>query len=345
MSRRDPRLHRLRSAVASWAGKRVLILGDMILDEFILGRTDRVSREAPVVIVRYDGTRYSPGGAANAAQNVVALGGIAVLVSILGADDSGKRLTALLRERGMTVRNVVVEKGFCTTTKTRVMAGDFHAQRQQVVRIDREQDAPVSHRTENRVLSLFEKEVRRADAVLLSDYHQHCFTARVIRESVALCRAARVPAIVDSRFRLHEFRGVTVATPNEVEAAGAAGIELGSEEALERIGRRLLRRLSARSILITRGKFGMMLFEPGKKSVSIDVVGSREATDVTGAGDTVAAAVALTRGAGLGMTIAMDLANIAASIVVMQRGTAVATRSEILQSIDELERGGGSPCD
>jgi len=136
--RHDCRFQALRSAIGSWNGKRVLILGDMILDEFILGRTDRVSREAPVVIVRYDGVGYSPGGAANAAQNVVAFGGVAVPVSVIGDDHSGECLASLLRDRGMTVKHLLVEKGLVTTTKTRVMAGDFHAQRQQVVRIDRE---------------------------------------------------------------------------------------------------------------------------------------------------------------------------------------------------------------
>jgi rfaE bifunctional protein kinase chain/domain len=345
MSAADGRVRILRSAVESLAGKRVLVLGDMILDEFVFGRTERVSREAPVVIVRYDDTGYSPGGAANAAQNVAALGGTAVPVSVVGADVSGERLASLLRSRGVGVRHLVVERGRITATKTRIMAGDFHAQRQQVLRIDRGEDGPISRRAEERMLAIFEREVRRAGAVLLSDYHQQCFTPRVIKETISLCRAHRVPAVVDSRFRLGEFKGITVATPNEVEAAQAAGIELGSRGALERIGRRLLRRLAARAILVTRGRFGMTLFEPVRKSVSAEVVGSSEATDVTGAGDTVAAVVALALAAGQTMVGAMRLANIAASIVVMKRGTAVASREEMVRAIDELERGGGSRCD
>jgi rfaE bifunctional protein kinase chain/domain len=152
-----------------------------------------------------------------------------------------------------------------------------------------------------------------------------------------------VPVVVDSRFRLNDFVGVTIATPNEVEAASAAGVELASAGALGRIGRKLLRRLSADAILVTRGKFGMALFERRKRSVSVDVVGSREATDVTGAGDTVAAAVSLTLAAGLPVELAMRLANIAASIVVMKRGTAVASPAEILEAIRALEHGEGSP--
>jgi len=329
----------LRIAVRSWEGRRVLVLGDMILDEFILGRTDRVSREAPVVIVRYDKTTYSPGGAANAAQNVAALGGVALPVSAIGADGSGAALRALLGEKGMSVRGMVSAHGVRTTTKTRVMAGDFHAQRQQVVRIDRESDAPVSGRVADRILSICEREIPRSHAVLLSDYHQGVLSPAVVRGAVAMCRRVGIPAVVDSRHRLTEFAGVTTATPNEVEASEAAGIPLGGDDALERVGRTLLRRLSAQSILVTRGKFGMRLFERGKRSVSVDVIGSAEATDVTGAGDTVAAAVALSLAAGRSMLVAMHLANLAASIVVMKRGTAVATVPEVLERIREIEAG------
>jgi rfaE bifunctional protein kinase chain/domain len=339
VKRHDYDFEGLRSAVADWRGRRILILGDMVLDEFILGRADRVSREAPVVIVRYDGSSYSPGGAANAAQNVAALGGIAVPLAAIGDDDSGSRLVGLLREQGMTTRYLMAARSLSTTTKTRVMAGDFHAQRQQVVRIDREQGGMLPRRLEDRILTILGREAPRADAVLLSDYHQGLFTRRIIKESIALCRAAGVPVVVDSRFRLNDFSGLTIATPNELEAAQAAGIDLAGHDALERVGRRLLRRLSARAILVTRGKFGMTLFERGKRSVCVDVVGSREATDVTGAGDTVAAAVTLAVSAGHRMPVAMACANIAASIVVMKRGTAVASPAEIFEAVGKLESG------
>jgi rfaE bifunctional protein kinase chain/domain len=333
----------MRRAIEAWRGARVLILGDVILDEFILGRTDRVSREAPVVVVRHDETSYSPGGAANAAQNVAALGGRAVPVSAVGRDAAGSALKMLLAGRGMPVRGILAAAGIRTTTKTRVMAGDFHAQRQQVVRIDRESGGPLGPRVEERLLAAFRRELPRAQAVLMSDYAGGVLAPRVIREALALCRRGRVPVVVDSRYCLPRFRGATTATPNEVEAAQAAGIPLGGGAALERIGRALLGCLRARSILVTRGKFGMTLFEQGKRSVSVDVVGSREATDVTGAGDTVAAAISLSLGAGLRMPLAMRLANVAASIVVMKRGTAVATVPELLERIDELESGERSP--
>lgn len=341
MRGRDSFCEGLRRGVNAWKRVRVLVLGDMILDEFVLGRTDRVSREAPVVIVRYDATTYSPGGAANAAQNVAALGGRALPVSVIGADSGGATLRSLLEERGMSARCLVAVRDMPTTVKTRVMAGDFHSQRQQIVRIDREREGPIGRRAAERIRSMCEREIPRSDAVLLSDYHQGLFSPEIIRTAVVLSRRAGVPVVVDSRYQLTRFKGVTTATPNEVEAAAAALIPLGGDAALKRIGRSLLARLAARSVLVTRGRFGMRLFERGKRSVSVDVVGSPEATDVTGAGDTVAAAVALSLGAGLDMRAAMHLANVAASIVVMKRGTAVASAEELLERIDELAGEGG----
>ncbi len=338
MKRLRPSFDDLRLAACAWLGRRVVVFGDMILDEFVYGRTGRVSREAPVVIVRYDGSEWMPGGAANAAQNISALGGVAVPVSVVGGDEAGARLRGILAARGMPRRGLVEARALRTTTKTRVMAGDFHAQRQQVVRIDREEEEPLSRRLEDRVLAALERELARCEAVLMSDYDQRLFSERVAIEAMRMCRARGVPVVVDSRRRLPIFRGAAAATPNEVEAARAAGLEPGDGAALERIGRRLLRTLAARSVLVTRGRFGMALFEPGKRTLAIDVVGSRAATDVTGAGDTVAAATALTLAAGGDMRTAMRLANVAASIVVMKRGTAVASTAEVLGTIDALER-------
>lgn len=334
----DLLIDELYATVAKWHGKRVLVFGDMILDEYIFGNTSRVSREAPVVIVRYDSSSFNMGGAANAAQNIAALGGNAIAVGFVGNDGSGEQLKQLMSERGVSIRSVVTLAGRYTTTKMRIMAGDYHAQRQQMVRIDREQDIPIDSREENRLLSAFKRELRRSDAVILSDYHQAIFTENVIRKSIEMCRRAGVPVIADSRFHLHVFRGVTTATPNEVEAAAAVGMDLCGEDTVERAGRKLLKMLASSSVLITRGRFGMSLLERGKKIHSVDVVGTREATDVTGAGDTVASAVALTLAAGGSMFIAMHLANIAASIVVMKRGTAIADTGEILATIEEMSR-------
>lgn len=330
------RLEELISAVGRWKGRRVVVLGDMILDEFTFGRTDRVSREAPVLIVRYDGSSYSPGGGANAAQNIASMGGTAVPVGITGTDDAGKRLRDLLAGMGMRTGGLIRVGSRPTTSKTRVMAGDFHAQLQQIVRIDREQRGPLPGEVEERILEVFSKKTDSADAVILSDYGQGVFNDRIIDEAIRICRRKRLPVVADSRFRIERFRGVTTATPNEVEASRAAGVDIGRPDFLARTGRRLLRRLGSPSLLVTRGKYGMSLFRPGKRTARVDVVGSPEATDVTGAGDTVAAAVALSLAAGEDMVKAMYLANAAASVVVMKRGTAVAAPEELVGVLESL---------
>lgn len=337
---RTRRLDQFEDLVTRWRGKRIVVFGDMILDEFLYGVTDRVSREAPVVIVRYDGCGFAAGGAANAALNVASLGGRAVPVGFVGDDQAGKRLRSILRDAGMGIGAMKVFKDRPTTNKTRVMAGDYHAQRQQMLRIDREQGTPLSVRQEKSLFRVFERELVRADAVVLSDYNQGVLGERTILRALGSCRKSRVPVIADSRSRLGIFGGVTAATPNEVEAAAAAGIELHGEAVLEKIGRRLLRKLSAGSVLVTRGRFGMSLFERGRKTRSVPVIGSEEATDVTGAGDTVVSAVALTLAAGGEMEAAMHIANAAASIVVMKRGTATVTDTELRSLLARL-RGGG----
>ena len=333
------RLGDMERVIEQWRGKRIIEFGDMILDEFIYGVTDRVSREAPVVIVRYDGSGYAAGGAANAALNVASLGGRAVPVGFIGDDPAGTRLSGILKDAGMSVGNLLIFGDRSTTNKIRVMAGDYHAQRQQVLRIDKEQSTQLSSQREQRLLRKFERELERADAVVLSDYDQGTLPDRVIKRAVGLCRAARVPVIADSRSRLITFKGVTTATPNEVEASAAAGIELKGEKVVEKIGRRLLKKLAASSILVTRGRFGMSLFEPGRMARSVSVIGSEEATDVTGAGDTVVSTVAMTLAVGGDMEVAMHIANAAAAIVVMKRGTAAVTVAELHSLLSRIRSG------
>ncbi len=327
---RSPRS--LMEAVQKWSGRKVAILGDMILDEAVFGRTERVSREAPVVIVRYDGSNYSPGGAANAAQNIAALGGRAFAIGIAARDEGGSRLRTLLAGRGVSTGGIIARQGWSTTKKTRILAGDFHAQRQQIVRIDRENHDPAGETAEDRLLNRLEKKLGDVDAVILSDYNQGIFSDRVIKRAISMCRKAGVPTVADSRFRIANFVGVATATPNEVEAAAAADVDVAQPGALGKTGRILLQKLASGSVLVTRGRFGMSLFEPGRR-IDTGVVGSPEATDVTGAGDTVVSVVALCLAAGEDMVTAMYLANIAASIVVMKRGTAVAAPEEIRRII------------
>ncbi len=331
----------VRESVLSWKGKKVLVVGDLILDEYLYGTTDRVSREAPVVIVRYDGSSWGQGGAANAAANIASMGGAGVVAGVTGRDEAAARLTGILRSYGVDTSGMIAAAGRMTTSKTRVLAGDFHAQRQQIVRVDRESRAPLDSRVEKRLLRKVEKKLAGCGAVILSDYGQGVFSGSIARTVIEMASASGLPVIADSRYGLADFRGVTTATPNEVEAAEAAGFDPGTEETLEKTGRKLIRMLRCDSLLITRGRLGMALFRPRKKTVRIGVVGSPEATDVTGAGDTVVSAVALTLAAGRGMREAMLAANVAASIVVMKRGTAVTSPEEILSRVETIIEGKG----
>ncbi len=328
----------LLGVARAWKKAKVVVLGDLILDQFIYGMSGRVSREAPVIIVKYRGNRFNPGGAANAARNVSDLGGTAVPVGITGRDREGDRLKDILKGGKLITGGIIPSAERGTTSKTRIMAGDYHAQQQQIVRIDREEPEPVSKKLEDRIISRFSGSISGADAVLLSDYNQGLFTDRIIGEAISISSEKKIPVVADSRFNLIKFKGITTATPNEREAAEAAGTGLDRGENPDRAGRKLLKKLKASSILITMGNRGMSLYRRYRKARRVNVVGSPEATDVTGAGDTVASVIALSLAVGAEMETAMVLANIAASRVVMKRGTATVTNDELSHSIRSIYR-------
>jgi rfaE bifunctional protein kinase chain/domain len=332
-SRNGPDGHAsLLSLVGRLAGRRVLIVGDLIADEFIYGQISRVSREAPVLILKYDTTELVAGGAGNAANNVAGLGGRAALAGIVGADAEGRRLLSSLGRR-VDKSRVVRARGYRTPVKTRVLAGGVHSAKQQMVRIDREPGWPLGHAVSRAFAKKLRPVLRGCDAVLLSDYGSGLVTpalATAIRSAIG----RRVPILLDSRYHLLDFRGLTMCTPNESEVEQALGIRIGDDgAALERAGRRLLRRTGMQAVLITRGSRGMALFQPGQRTVHIPIVGSDEVADVTGAGDTVIATAALALAAGASFTEAADLANHAGGIVVMKRGTATVTAAELRASL------------
>jgi len=326
------RTKELLDALSKWKGRRIVVMGDLILDEFIYGTALRVSREAPVVIIRYDGNYFCPGGAANAVQNISSMGGLAIPVGVVGRDVDGRKLLKLF-DKGVERRFIVCSSERETTKKIRVMAGEYHAQRQQIVRIDKEGVGFVSEKLEKKLLSLLKLALKDADALLLSDYNQGVFTDTVIEDAIGMAKDRGVPVIVDSRFKLGKFKGVTIATPNELEAAQAVGSD-GLDIDVEKVGRKLLKMMKARAVLVTMGKEGMILFERGKRTKEVSVIGTSEATDVTGAGDTVSSAVSLTLASGFDFEVAMQLANISASIVVMKRGVATASIEEIKDKVE-----------
>ena len=323
---------RLLKIIDAFAGRRVAVVGDLIADEFIYGRVARVSREAPVLILNYDTTEIIPGGAGNAARNVASLGGTARVVGLAGRDEAGDRMVTALG-RTVDARPVLRPRTYRTPTKTRILAGGIHSAKQQVVRIDRgsgqSADPDLRRSVEARALTA----IANVDALLLSDYGAGLVTPRVAAHLQKVLGRGR-PSLVDSRYALPRYRGMTACTPNESEVEQVLGVRIGDDvRVLERAGRELLSRTRAKAVLVTRGSRGMALFEPDKPTAHIGIFGSDEIADVTGAGDTVIATMTLALAAGATFSEAARLANYAGGIVVMKRGTATVTANELREAV------------
>jgi rfaE bifunctional protein kinase chain/domain len=313
-----------------FAGRRVAVLGDMMLDEYVYGETARISREAPVLILKYSHTVLLPGGGANPASNVQSLGGQALPVGVIGDDPMGAGLAKIFKEKGMDTRGLVVEPGRGTSVKMRILAGGHNTAKQQMIRIDRQSEAAVSKATERALLAALDRAVAQADALIVSDYGSGAVTDAVLgRVNQLKRRHPRLVLCVDSRYRLMDYRNVTVVTPNETEAAPAAGYEEYDERDLPAIGRKLLATTRAAMALVTRGSQGMTLFRRDRAAQSVPVCGGKEIVDVNGAGDTVAAAMTLALASGAAPEQAMVLANAAGGVAVMQAGPASVTREQL----------------
>lgn len=305
------------------------VIGDLIADEYIVGDTDRVSREAPVLILKYQSSAVRPGGAGNALANLRTLGARAVAFGVVGDDEAGRCLLDELTSREVDTADVLVSPEFPTVRKTRVMAGGFHTVRQQIVRIDREAPGAVPASREADVWERFLGREDQLEAVLFSDYGQGTLTPSLAERVIALGQRHGWRLTADSRHRLGVFRGVTVACPNESEAGPAAGIDIVDEESLHRAGSALVRSLDLAGLVITRGRLGMTVFEPGSRITDLPIYLDCDAADVTGAGDTVAAVLTLALAVGASLGEAAALANCAGSLVVMKRGTATVSADEI----------------
>ena len=326
----SPSADRLRGIVGAFRGRRLLVLADLVADEFLYGRVQRVSREAPVLILHYDGTDIRLGGGANAVHNIRTLGGTPITAGVLGRDEPGRRLRGLLRDNGISVRRVASDPDYVTPVKTRILAGGVHSTKQQMVRIDKATRLPERSPARRAVLASLRSLRDRVDGVLVSDYGFGLLTPELVRAAVGLARRRRVPVTVDSRFALLGFRGMTAVTPNEPEVEAALGITIGNDRRrLESAGRTLLRRLGVKACLITRGSDGMALFEPDRPTLHVPIYGTDQVADVTGAGDTVIATFTLALAAGATPAEASLLANYAGGIVVMKRGTATVSAAEL----------------
>ncbi|MEO8257247.1 MAG: PfkB family carbohydrate kinase [Acidobacteriota bacterium] len=327
---------RLLALIDGFGDRRVLVVGDIIADEFIYGEISRVSREAPVLILKYDATEMVAGGAGNAASNVAALGGRAVLAGLVGRDAEGRRLMTGLPRR-VDRSHIVRARQYRTPVKTRILAGGVHSAKQQVVRIDRDTAWPLAEAVSRAFAAKVSSALAQCDAVVLSDYGSGLITpglAQTIRRALAGKAKRRIPLLVDSRYQLFQYQGMTTCTPNESEVEQLLGVRIDDDvDVLERAGREVLRRTRSGAVLITRGSRGMALFQPRRSTIHIPIVGSDEVADVTGAGDTVIATFALALAAGATFHEAALLANYAGGLVVMKRGTATVSPRELSAAI------------
>lgn len=324
---------RLEALLETFARQRIAVVGDLVLDEFVHGRTTRISREAPVLILRHESTDHVPGGAGNAARNVATLGGTAFAVGLCGDDDAGDRLRALLQRDGIDMRGAVRVRHGHTWRKTRFTAGDLHTVQQQVMRLDREPHYPEPEVWRAALHAALAGVLQQATGVLLCDYGGGV-CARATRDLVLEhCRRRAVPVVADSRYALQEFVGVTCATPNETEIEPILGRALDDDAAVEAAGRELQQRLQCPALVVTRGRLGMTVFDV-TSPWHLPAFGA-DAVDVSGAGDTVSATVAMVLAAGGAVRDAARLANYAASRVVQQRGTSVTDRASVLACLRE----------
>ncbi len=337
MAKHQHDAERLKTIVRSFANVSVTVLADLVADEFVFGEIARVSREAPVLILKHRERTVVPGGGGNAIMNLASLGVKVLPVGVVGDDEPGELLLAKFRAARIPTAGITRLKGHVTTTKTRILAGMSHTSRQQVVRMDRE---PVPIADDNSVIAKMVKATReyasRSKALLVSDYGYGAATPRLLAQIKAKGWPNDKPITLDSRYRLLEYSGVTAATPNEPEVEEALKLEIGHDNRqLVSAGDQLMSRMGLESLVITRGRDGMVAFERDRKPLAIPIFGSDQVVDVTGAGDTVIATFTAALAADADTVSAARLANFAGGIVVMKRGTATASNAELLAAIEQ----------
>lgn len=315
---------------------KVLVVGDLALDEMVYGDTERISREAPVLILKHTLTKHILGAASNAAHNVSTIngGGISVL-GVIGEDYQAEDLIAAFEDANVNCEYLVKDKERKTVTKTRISGSCFQSITQQIVRIDRQTDSPLSKETEDKIIENLAKAIPEHDAVILSNYHIGTLTDRVIEKSIELCKKYNKVVVVDAQKDLDKYQYVTSMTPNLPDTQKYVGFDIKNSEDLKRAGQKLLKDTNAEFVLVTCGSEGMAVFEKNDKFTKIPVFNKAEVFDVTGAGDTVTALYTLAIACGASPVYAAIIGNIAASIVVKQFGCATTTIDEIKEVIEQ----------
>lgn len=329
---------RLAAIVERFSQQRVVVVGDLVADQFLYGEISRVSREAPVLILRHERTETTPGGAANCAANLAALGARTRLIGVVGDDGAGVALLEKLRAADVDCSGIVTTKSVRTPTKVRILAGHAHSTRQQVIRIDYESQSLSEEAVREQLRANVRDAVKETDALIISDYNYGVADEEMAATICEATKSNSIPVLVDSRFRLSRFKSFTSATPNEDEVEQLAGKPLKEVAELEMFGKEMLAESGYSALLITRGPHGMMLLEAGAQPLHIEAVGAREPVDVTGAGDTVIATYTLALASRATFADAAHLANHAGGLVVMKRGTASINREELLESVFRWEQ-------
>ena len=323
-------LDTLQALVDRFAGRRLLVLGDLMLDHYLWGRCERISPEAPVPVVEVQKESSSLGGAGNVAANLTALGAEPVLVGLVGEDDRARQLFEAFADRGVDTRAIVRDPSRPTTMKTRIIA---HSQ--QVVRADWESRADVEGKALKTLLATLERELPRCHGLIVSDYGKGVITRAVLEKAIGVAKAKKLPVCVDPKeSHIDAYRGVSILTPNQHEAGYMQGRRVTDEISLREVGWGLQRRLDAEAVLVTRGPEGMSLFEKGGRYTHLPTA-AREVYDVTGAGDTVVSVVAVALAAGADYRAASFLSNHAAGVVIREVGTATCSREALLASLAE----------
>lgn len=327
------KIQEYKNIIDAFSNIKIGVIGDIVADISISGRPIKLSREAPVVVVSHEFETIIPGGAGNTVNNIAKLGSKVYPVCLIGEDDIGKKLVDYFSgNENVETNGLFVSKGDNTTTKTRILAGDVNTTKQQVLRIDKEPKYAIQNSLESEILNYIDCINEKVDAWVVSDYGYNLITPEVLGRIKKFSKEKTV--VVDSRNRLREYTGVTIVAPNEGEAEISSGLALDNGNDIYAIGNKLLHELQTNAVLITRGNKGMVLFEKDGNITEIPVCGSKEVTDVTGAGDTVTSILSIANAAGATITVAAILANYGAAVAVMKSGTATVSREELIAIIE-----------